>query len=88
MKLSKSQLRHLVTLRISDAVHEHSKIDRREWRWRPVVNGPLIRSSSLFALQARKLARWMPAYRDDLPVPGGRMIITPAGKRFLDAFNP
>lgn len=86
MKLTKSQNQHLLALRVSDAVHRYSVIDRREWRWAPWITGPLIRSSSLYALESKKLARWMPGIDyAGLPDAGGRMIITNAGKQLLEA---
>ena len=85
MTLSISQYRHLVQLQLADAHKEHNKCDRREWRWRPHLKGPLIRAASLYALERRKLARWLPNTDGDaIIIPGGRMVITVAGKQFLN----
>jgi len=83
MRLNLAQYSHLASLAVADAVHEKDRRTRREWQWKPHLAGPLIRSSVLFALQSRKLARWFPTVTDDLPYPGGRMKITPAGRDFL-----
>jgi hypothetical protein len=83
MMLNTTQLEHLASLAVADAVHEKDRRTRREWQWKPHLAGPLIRSSVLFALQKRKLARWFPTVTDDLPYPGGRMKITADGRRFL-----
>ncbi len=84
MRLQPNQLEHLASLRVADAVHEYSRETRREWQWKPHLAGPLIRSSILYALEKRKLARWFPAEdaRGHLCY-GGRMKITAAGKNFL-----
>lgn len=86
MKLNTAQLEHLMSLRVSAATHLYDPKTRREWKWVPHVAGPLIRSPVLFALEKRKLARWMP--NADGYYHGGRMIITPAGKSFLSAVLP
>ncbi len=88
MTLNVVQLEHLAALRVADAAHEYDRKDRREWRWKPHLAGPLIRSSVLFGLERRKLARWTPGKREgkweDIPSShGGRMTITLAGKNFL-----
>lgn len=83
MTLNTTQLEHLASLAVADAVHEKDRRTRREWQWQPHLAGPLIRSPVLFALQSRKLARWFPKVNQDLPYPGGRMKITADGRRFL-----
>lgn len=84
MTLNLTQLEHLAALGVADAVHEKDRQTRREWQWQPHLAGPLIRSSVLFAIEKRKLARWFPATRNDgLSYVGGRMKITAAGKQFL-----
>ncbi len=88
VKLNITQLEHLASLRIADALHEYDRKTRREWRWEPHLSGPLIRASVLFALEKRKLARWFPGRREgrheEIPASfGGRMKITNAGKDFL-----
>jgi hypothetical protein len=84
MRLNVPQLEHLAALRVADALHEYDRKTRREWQWQPHLAGPIIRSSILFGLERRKLARWFPAVSHDLPsYQGGRMKITNAGKNFL-----
>ncbi len=88
MKVNVTQLAHLASLRVADAVHEYDRKTRREWRWEPHLAGPLIRASVLFSLEKKKLARWFPGKRagefEDIPCRfGGRMKVTNAGKNFL-----
>lgn len=88
MKLNLTQYSHLASLSVADALHVYDRKTRREWRWEPHLSGPLIRAAVLFALEKRKLARWLPGVRggenEGIPTRyGGRMKITNAGKKFL-----
>ena len=84
MKLNLVQFSHLASLRVADAVKEYDNKTRREWKWKPHIIAPLIRSSTLYALERRKLARWFPNSDKDGNLSfGGRMKITPTGKTFL-----
>lgn len=88
MTLNTTQLEHLASLAVADAVHDYDRKTRREWCWEPHLAGPLIRASSLFALEKRRLARWLPSVRkgENEGIPsryGGHMKITPAGRTFL-----
>ncbi len=88
MKLNALQLAHLEALHIADAVHlsRPDPATRREWTWEPPLppaTAPMINSRVLDVLQERRLARWFPTVRDDYPLTGGRMKISPTGKTFL-----